>query len=790
MSFYLNLKIRSKLLISYLFAFCFILSISGSFLYISLRNSIKQNIELELKNSTDTITNMVKTSASVAIRNHLRAIAEKNKEFLESLISDDISGHIAVDNLKHIAEQFLLKQKIGDTGYVYVLNSSGFIDVHPNDKVKGSDVTSFDFVKEQLKRKEGYLEYDWKNPGEKEERPKALYMTYFEPWDWIISVSSYREEFSKLIDVEDFRENILSLKFGTTGYPYVMDSKGELIIHPILKGSVYNATDANGWFFIQDMCEQKNGRIVYSWKNPGEEKFRKKLVFFSYIPELDWIVASSSYLEEFYSPLETLKKIIFITMGISLIFLLLLTYLISSSITTPLSHLINNLKKAGLGDYSIRMHEKSKDEIGMVSQYFDNFMEELELEISNRKLAVEGMREAKESAERANKLKSQFVFNISHEIRTPLNCIIGFAEFILQGKEIKKTHEQAKIILQESDILLSLINSLLDQAKLESGKMELEFRPLDLAKLLLSIETGMKVHAEKKELKFNFELNDNVCKYVIGDELRLRQILINLLNNAIKFTDSGSVTLKVFAYSYDKEFDNICFEVIDTGIGIPLEKQDTIFKSFSQVDGSVTRKYGGTGLGTTIAKELIQLMGGNIELESEVGKGSRFWFILPMNKCSPKQVKELEADNKLIFEDDIATTQKDASDEFKVLIAEDYLVNQVIARSHLESMGYQVMVAENGKEAVELCKKEIFDLILMDIQMPELDGYQATELIRKNIVQYSDVPIIAMTANADSEARQSCLAAGMNDVLVKPIKRKMFCSVIERWYEVSIRRKK
>ncbi|MBF0563457.1 MAG: diguanylate cyclase, partial [Alphaproteobacteria bacterium] len=238
------------------------------------------------------------------------------------------------------------------------------------------DLSDYDFIQRQKRLKEGYLEYDWKNPGEQTTRPKALYMTYFGPWDWIISASSYREEFKNLFSVDDFRDSVLSVSFGRTGYSFVMDSKGSLIIHPKIAGhNIFDSVDSDGRYFIREICEKKNGKIVYPWMNPGDNIARNKLVIFNYIPELDWIVASSSYLQEFYEPLRTITYTIFGSVGIMLALVIPMMWWISSAITRPLSDLMGRFSAAAGGDFTARMEVTSGDEIGMLSRYYNTFME-------------------------------------------------------------------------------------------------------------------------------------------------------------------------------------------------------------------------------------------------------------------------------------------------------------------------------------------------------------------------------------------------------------------------------
>ena len=410
-----NLRIQQKLLVGYSAVFVLCIMLGSLVVYSVVRQTLETNIESELKNTTTTILNMVRTSAATSIKNHLRAVAEKNLDIATYFHGQAQAGRLTEDEARRRVSEILQSQPIGTTGYIYCVDSTGVMNVHPKQELILADLSEHAFIREQTVRKEGYLEYDWKNPGETRARPKALYMTYFEPWDWIISVSSYREEFRELVNVEDFRESILSLQFGQTGYSYIIDEQGNMVLHPQVSGNYLHARDRNGLEFIREICARKSGKITYSWVNPGEKKDRDKLVIFNHIPEYQWIVASSSYLDEFYAPLTTMHRLILATVLMSFIIVLPLTLTISKSITTPLAELMKHFSSGAAGNYRVRMKRRSRDEIGHLANYFNQFMERLEeysnslkSEIRERERAEEAIRESeakyRELVENANSI--------------------------------------------------------------------------------------------------------------------------------------------------------------------------------------------------------------------------------------------------------------------------------------------------------------------------------------------------------------------------------------------------
>ncbi len=378
-----NISIRYKLFMSYGLVLLLV-TFSGIFLLISIfESNLENSIERELHNSTKSILTIVKSTVDASIKNRLRGVAEKNREIVAYYYGLYRNGTISEAEAKKRAGKILLSQQIGETGYFYVLGTAGHIIIHPKKELLKSDLSKYRHIRRQLLVREGYLEYEWANPGEKKMRPKAVYMVYFEPWNWIISASTYREEFIKLIDTSDFRDSVLSQTFGKTGYSFIIDMNGKLIIHRELEGTnIIQSRDATGRMFIKELIERKNGKIIYPWKNPSDETARQKLVIFNHIPELAWIVASSSYLEEFYSPLERGYYVGIGVLVITLVFITVISVVVGGKITKPMRELKQRFEEWETrdgGDFSFRVNVSSHDEMGELALYFNSFMQKLEI---------------------------------------------------------------------------------------------------------------------------------------------------------------------------------------------------------------------------------------------------------------------------------------------------------------------------------------------------------------------------------------------------------------------------
>ncbi len=785
--------------------------------------------------------NILKYSVVNEVENHLISNAKNSGKIILSrneIIYTYLEGlacHKDIfDSKKTIEEKITILQKEAQTSEHFI--GMGFADTKGNlylaeQYLKYNEILNIsnrEYFQKSLKGNHGIMTPSTSiDPRD----TKTLVMVYSVP------VYIDNEIIGVLVGITDawiLSDLFKDIKFGESGYAYILDSNGTTISHPVRKNVItqQNAiemakTDENFKSVakvLSQAIKNNSGASEYTFNN------RNLYMGYSKISGLDWLVVVTANQEEVLIGLFNSEKHFFVMSFLLLLVSIFICYFIGQSVFNKEKYITEKFNKVfennpalmaiqafpnftlvecnqvflkTLGYTFKELVEKSKSphkacltqditeklknnikisnaEVLLTSksgkkidciysgEIFEHgnkkYLLSVYIDITEKKIAEKELILAKENAESANVLKGQFLANMSHEIRTPINGIVGYLKLLDYTQLNEEQKEYTEGAIESSEILLNLIEDILDISKIESGKLQFENIEFSIEDLVIKVVKVIVPKSQEKNLKLEINISKDIPHRVLGDPLRISQVLNNLLSNAIKFTSYGSIVIDVVCNKIDSNTAYILFSVTDSGIGIAPDKIDTIFESFVQADSSTKRKYGGTGLGLSISKQIVEHMGGQFNIQSELNKGSTFSFELPLY-ISEGSAISLENQNHIYLPSDEINFDKKIP---KILLVEDNKINQNIFKAFLRKKSLTCDIAENGLEAVEKVTANDYDIVFMDCNLPVLDGFEATELIRKIHPEKKEI-IVAVTASAMEGDREYCMKSGMDDYISKPL---------------------
>lgn len=927
--------------------------ILGGLSYNTLKDQIFSNVEQDLSIIVSDWKKITDSSLQ-----QQQGILKREEELVQQRldsISDDV--RIMLDAFRHEHDYLpplnkkqalfdrIAQIRLGRSGYVSLLDTQGNYLLSYDRKLDGVNLFELDesksfFMRRTLQLLEQdepestrFLQYRWSETDSAVSRMKMSAISYYHPWDLIIAVNIYFTDF-KSFHLEgqlkrDLRHHMADQRIGESGYIWVINSDGEYVVSKDLLRDgedISQIQDEKGVYTIQEILNvagnlqpEETGIYYYSWQNLGETRFFDKVSAMIYIPEWDWILGASAYHKDFLSGLKNIKRNIILVCFTAIVIGSVLAYLLASLLLQPIMQLQKLSMQVSNGDLDVEIDPailENKDEIGNLAQAFNTMIISLNQLLHKQQETNAIMAQAKEQAEAANMAKSDFLARMSHEIRTPLNAVTGLTSMVLKSELTVEQRDYLNKVQLASNNLLEVINDILDFSKVEAGRLKLVYASFDLDQLMEQLADLFSNRVADKDLELIFIVDSEVPRILLGDANRLLQILTNLVENAVKFTDNGEIEVKITKGKTVDTTSRLCkltFSVSDTGTGMASNIKDAMFEPFTQADSSLTRKEQGTGLGLSICNRLVNLMGGRIWVDSIPDRGSVFSFTVAMQMVSqegsginlPEELQALKVllaegnpsarkmMEKLLTSMNFRVTSVDSGhgaieklqqapldDPFKlalldwkmagagrletaimirslpaaeqltvilmataygkellqthleteaidcvllkpvkpsslvtaiiencgealvvreevttepaiggqlvgrrVLVVEDSYLNQEVAVAFLKEAGIEVVTAVNGKVAVDIVTQSErgFDAILMDIQMPVMDGYTATQKIRNSKSRWNIVPIIALTAHALKGEEEKCLALGMNDYLAKPIDEKLLLETLQKW---------